>query len=301
MACVSRGELGPKALQDLLSVFVQARGAAYANDLAELSMRFFSGLVELSTDYSHELIEAIAPGGMTTPRPAPPQLDASNWSDWLQQLTDYASQQGAEAVGAYQAVLDRVAAGELPPAHLQQASTDYLERGLPEHLRHLFGLCFGLLEGLNDVRTSYDEEYLAGVLATATRPSEATLFALDLVAPLGEQASASLSLANTKEQSSVIRCMVTDVRRSDGIGPAFAPRVTITPEQRELGPGEETSLVLSILLAEDDYEVGPLYVGDLHVTGHGDARLDVPLRIRAVAAAEGAPEAGDTPIANNRD
>jgi hypothetical protein len=123
------------------------------------------------------------------------------------------------------------------------------------------------------------------VLTTGRQPDGTALFALDLVAPLGATTSASLSLTNTRTEPSVIRCEVTDVRRSDGIGAAFAPQVTIAPDHIQLGPGEETSLTMSLLLADGQFEPGPLYVGELHVTGHGTERLEVPLRIRATAAA----------------
>ena len=43
--CMVRGELAPTATQDLLGSFVQARGTAYSDRLAQLNMRFFRGLV----------------------------------------------------------------------------------------------------------------------------------------------------------------------------------------------------------------------------------------------------------------
>ncbi len=107
---------------------------------------------------------------------------------------------------------------------------------------------------------------------------------MTLVAPLGGVASASLSVANTKEERAHVRCRVTDVRRADGVGPAFTAATTIAPEQVELGPGEEVSVRVSIRLDAADYETNVLYVGELQVTGHGAPRLEVPLRITAKEA-----------------
>lgn len=284
MAAVSRGELPATVVQDMLSGFVQARGPAYSTDMTELSMRFFSGLVQLGTTYSTELMEAVVPGTVVADQRQPPPLNAADWGTWFQQLTDYATQQGAATVEAYQSLLDRVAAGDLPPTHVQQLSSQYMERRLPEHLRRLMAMCFELMNGLNDVRTRYGEEYLEGVLGSGRPADEPALFALELMAPVGGTTSASLSLTNTRTDPSVIRCEVTDVRRSDGVGPAFAPQVTIAPEHIELGPGEEASLTMSLLL-DARYDPGPLYVGELRVTGHGAERLEVPLRIRATAPA----------------
>jgi hypothetical protein len=109
------------------------------------------------------------------------------------------------------------------------------------------------------------------------------MFALDLSAPLGETASASLSVANTRDEVSVVRCRLTEVRRSDGVGPSFVPAGTVTPQERELAPQEDTTVTVSLLLDDDRYVAGPLYIGSLHVSGHGDVALEVPLRITATS------------------
>src|SRR4051794_39171186 len=287
MARVSRGELTPTILQDLMPSFVEARGASYAAELAELSMKFFSGLVELGTTYSSGLVEAVTPGvAVDGATPQMPPLDPADWSGWFQQLTDYAGQHGATAVGAYQALLDQVAAGEVPPTQLQQASTRYIEEQLPEQLRLLVRLCFELLNGLNDIRTRYSEEYLDGVLATTAGPeADPAPFALDLVAPLGEMASASITVSNTRDEPSVIACSVSDVRRSDGVGPAFRPDLALAPQKVELAAGEEVALTISILLRPPEFEPGPMYVGAARVSGRDDVVMEVPLRIRATPAA----------------
>ena len=47
--CMVRGELAPTATQDMLGSFVQARGTAYSDRLAQLNMRFFSEMVRIGT------------------------------------------------------------------------------------------------------------------------------------------------------------------------------------------------------------------------------------------------------------
>lgn len=277
---VSRGELAPTVLQDMLASFVQARGTTYSNKLAELSMRFFSGLVQASTAYSNELADLVLPGSSASPE-MPPRYDPANPVQWYQDLTNYAGQLSARAIGAYQALLERVASGEVQPGRLQEVSSEYLERRLPELLRRLSSLYFDLLNGLNDLRANYEEEYLEGILSAANRAGQESSFAINLVAPLGETASASLSLANTRDEPAVIRYTVTDVRRADGVGPAFPPKISFTPEVLELQPGQEASLALSLRLDEGDYEPQVLYVGGLQIVRHGEPRLEVPLRITA--------------------
>lgn len=277
---ITGGNLPPTVFQDMLTSFVQARGALYTDQLAELSMRFFGGLVQVSTAYSNELAELVLPGS-PAPAPLPPQYDPANPVKWYQELSYYTSQLSARAVEGYQTVLERVASGEVKPGRLQEVSSDYLERRLPEMLRRLSGLYFDLLNGLNDLRTNYEEEYLNGILAMANRASQEAEFAMNLIAPLGESASASLSLANTRAEAAVIRYTVSDVRRADGVGPAFAPKIIFRPASLELQPGQEASVTLSLQLDEGDYEPQVLYVGVLQIVRHGEPRLEVPLRISA--------------------
>jgi hypothetical protein len=285
MDCIARNELPPTALQDMLAPFVQARGSAYTNKLAEISMRFFSGMVQIGTAYSDELAELAIPGSAEPPL-QPPQFDTTDPIKWFQQLNDYANQLSTRAVKAYQRLFERAAAGETSPVQLQEASTDYLEKRLPVHLRRLGGLYFDVLNGLTDLRAGYEEEFLTGVLATVKGGGQEAPFVLNLTAPLGETASASLALSNTKDEPTLIRCRASDVRRADGIDPAFSPKITITPESLNLQPGEEANLIVSLRLEEGDYAPGVLYVGTLDITSHGEPGFEVPLQIKATPARE---------------
>jgi len=280
MECVSRGQLAPTALQDLLPSFIQARGAAYTGKLSELSMQFFSGLVQIANTSSQELAELVLPGAVVPEMP-PPQFDAAHPATWFQQFAAYASQLSTRATKAYQTYLDRVAAGETMPSQFQHATSSYFERRLPEYLRHAGRLYFDLLNGLNDVRVRYEEEYLKGVLATANRPDQNPSFVLTLSAPLGSTVTAALALANSREERAHIRCTVTEVRRADGVGPAFHPRITITPVEFDLDPGEEASLQLSLQIATADYDLDALYVGAMRVIAQDELHLEVPLHITA--------------------
>ena len=97
--CVARGEIAPKALQDMLGAFYCARGHIYNEKLAQLTLRFFADLVRNVTSYSNEFTQVLIPGA--SPVPQPPELAASDPTIWFQQLTDYANQQSAPTVAAY--------------------------------------------------------------------------------------------------------------------------------------------------------------------------------------------------------
>lgn len=283
MEYIARGELAPAALQDMVGSFYRARGHIYNEKLSHLTTRFFAELVRNVTAYSSELTQAMMPG--TTPVPAPPELASSDPTIWFQQLMDYCNQLSAHVARSYQALVDRMASGQLGSDQLQRIAAELLGRRLPEYLRHLGTSYFELLNGLNELRALNEQEFLAGVLATASQ-IKADSFAIELVAPLGSTANASFSISNTRDVPAVIRCELTDVRRRDGVGPAFVPNIARTPEKLELAPGEEARVSLALALDQDIYSAGAQYVGALHITGSGEPGVEIPLRITAT---DGAP------------
>lgn len=286
--CLARGELAPTVFRDMLPSFIQTRGPAYTNKLAETTSRFFSSIVELNATASHELVKLVLPGESSTGPDAPPDFDPSNPIRWYQQLTEYAGELNAKAIANHRTLLERVAAGEVSPDQVRQASSEYLDRRLPEQINQLGGLYFELLNGLNDLRVGYEEDFLSVVLATAKRPGQDSPPALDVVAPLGTATSTSLQLTNTRSRAAVVHCTVTDVRRADGVSPAFPPNVTVAPDGLEIPPEGEAMLVLTWRLDEGDYEPDVSYVGSVNIERDGEPRVEIPLRIRATPATRAA-------------
>jgi hypothetical protein len=284
LECVARGQLAPTAFRDALPTFAQTNGSGYSAELAQINTRFFSGLVELTTAYGQPLVDLVLPGVSVPPVP-PPSFDAGDPLKWYQQLTDYAGQLNTAAAAAYQTMLAQVAAGQVAPDKVQQAAADYAKERLPEHLRRLSQLYFDLLNSLNDLRAEFEEIFLSDVLATAQPHDPDIPIALNLSGPLGGVASASLLLTNTQAQPATLRCRVTDLRRADGVGPAFAAPIIIAPEALELPPGAEANVVVSLRLAEADFDPEVLYVGAVQIMRRGEPRLDVPLRITTTPAA----------------
>nr|UXE45872.1 hypothetical protein Hi04_10k_c5380_00024 [uncultured bacterium] len=279
---MSDGELSAKAMQDMLAAFYQARGSVYSERLAAVTMRFFSRLVETAAAYSKEMTEAVMPG--VPAAPPLPKLDSSNATAWFRDLTDYSHSLSAHIATSYKAFLDRVAAGQIATDSLKNVASEYLERRFPEYLEQLGQLYFDLLSDLNDLRAAGEQEFLSGTLANAKREKAPVAVALNLAGPAGSVASATLSITNTRMQPATIRYRFTDVRRADAIGPSFAPKFTVAPADLELGPGEEASLAIMLALDEAEYTPNALYLGELHLTGHGEPRLEVPLRITLVAS-----------------
>ena len=157
-------------------------------------------------------------------------------------------------------------------------------RPLPQRLPQIGSLWFELLDDLSELRGRFVEEILAGTLSGVRPKGLDAPFAVELQATRGATASACLSLANTRSEPAAIRCAVTDVRRADGVGPAFVPKVTIAPGRLQLQPAEEIDLRLSLRLDAEVFDAGVPYVGAVRVNRRGEPPFDVPLRI--VAAKE---------------
>lgn len=276
---VARGDLPATAIEDKLPSFVQSRFQPYLQQLTERSTRFFTGLVQIASAYSQDLAASVMPDISVRPV-VTPRFNSTDPAVWFQQLADYANQLSANALRAYQVLAERLAAGALSLDTVQQHSADMMQRRLPEHLRRLGTLYFELLNGLADLQATYQEAFLSDVLASMQQ-GELTL---DLTAPLGETASVSIVLTNTHDTPSTIRYSLGDIRRVDGIGPAFVPLVTFDPAQLDLGPGEEARVLLSVHLDDEHYDADAVYAGSLYIAGQGDPGFTLPLRVQATRA-----------------
>jgi hypothetical protein len=273
---VVRQELELTATQEMLTAFVQDRGSTYSDELSALNARFFSELVRVSTTFGHDLGRMTVPEGLAGFVP-PPVFDPADPAGWFQALGDYGQQLSASIASAYSAVRD--GANDAAPADVQAIAAEYLQRRLPQYVGEISKLYFELLNGLTELRVRSEQEFLSGVLAAASGDAAETAFELVLEAPVGEEARASLSIGNTRDEPAAIQATVSDVRRGDGIGPAFVADLVVTPKVLELAPGEEGRFMLSLRIDAERYEPGIAYVGALQILGHGEPRLEVPLRI----------------------
>jgi hypothetical protein len=160
-------------------------------------------------------------------------------------------------------------------------------RSLPEQLPRLARSWFALLDGLGEAGSALAEAHLSSALAAARTAGLDAPFAVDLTAPSGETASALLSIGNGRPDPAVVRCAPTDVRRADGVGPAFVPKLAVAPGRLRLAAEEARDVRLSLPLDPGVYEPGVTYLGAVRVKRTGEAPVDVPTRILASRPAGG--------------
>jgi hypothetical protein len=282
---IARGELTPTILERRYAAFAGTHGAAYANDVAAASMRFLTGLVRAGTGYANELVQHVAPGSSAAEPGEPPSFASADWSTGLRRLTDYAATENATIAALLRTLMDQVASGAVDPADMQAAAEDFHADHLPQTVREIVSLFFDLLTGLDETHADFGIRYLDEVLGLAPDTDRASA-TVDVVGPTGGSATARLAVSNDAAGPTALRVVMTDVRRADGIGPAFEPDVTIVPERLTLPPGAEEQITLTIRLDAAVFEPGPEYIGTLHVLSPGETLLAVPLRIRAAIPAD---------------
>ena len=274
---VSQGRLPATIFQEYYPGFVQKYGALYADRLGRIGAEFFSSVTELNRSGSHRSTET---NGGTDEVP-PPVFDAANPVRWFEQYAEYAGRLNAQALKTYRKQLDQVVAGELTPDEIQEKTAKQMSKELPEYLQRVGQLYFDLIKGLDELRSQYEEDYLGGILALADGSKGAPMNLMMLRGPLGGAAFASFTVTNTTEQRTALRYIATEIRRLDGVASAFAPKVAITPEVLELGPGEEAIVAFSLQLEADKYEPNLPYIGFFYITGDGDLRVEMQLRVIA--------------------
>jgi hypothetical protein len=107
---------------------------------------------------------------------------------------------------------------------------------------------------------------------------------IELAGPIATHATTQLDIENTLERPASLRCSCHEVRRADGIGPAFTPAMTVTPAHQLLDARAEGGIAISIWLDDSQFDAQAMYVGSLSVESDGGTTLRIPLRITTVPA-----------------
>jgi hypothetical protein len=275
IGCVARRQLSPAVLREGLTEFLRDHGGQAAARTAALSARFFAGLASAA-------FLAMDDAGDEIPLP---EVDPSDLARSFERLGAYSMRANERALRWYGSQLATLAAGEMAPAQFRKAMAAAYGRVAAARLTRVAHLWFELLAGLEEIRTPFLDSYLLAALRKANPIGfdADSDFIVDLRAPLGATTSAEVRLENTRAEPAIIRCAVSEVRRADGVGRAFAPRIAIAPAELRLDRDGQSGVRLSLLLDENVFEADAPYVGLFHIFRDAEPSLDVPLRITATA------------------
>jgi hypothetical protein len=178
--------------------------------------------------------------------------------------------------------LTAVATGDKQPRDVRRAYAKQLNTSLATTMTRAAGAWFELLGALDEERGRFAQAYLVDVLRSVN-PIGFHGDVVELSGPVNSHVSTSVTLDNTLAERALIHCAVGDIRRADGVGPAFIPDLVFTPEAIIVEGANEAELSLSLWLDDAVYVPQSAYVGSLHITRDDAPRLDIPLRITPTA------------------
>jgi hypothetical protein len=297
MSRIARGDLSQQAFELEWPAFLQTHGQAYADDLAAVSTSFLTGLIAAGTSSSQELVERVVPDPIIPPPIPSPIFDVADWSSWLAHLADFAARHNSARADLLRQLVEHVSTGDVTPTEVSAAAVRTDGEQLPASARETVRLYFEMLTGLDDVTSEFTARYLAAVLGD-DRYDE---FVLPLRGVIGGDASVRLAVENNRDAEMAVRCVLTDLRRSDGVGAAFEPTVTFAPERFSLAPAAEQLVTMTVRLHPEHFEPGRHYVGTLHVLAPGDTLLAASVRVEPSARGVDAGDDAARPTTAPRD
>ena len=242
ISCVARRQVSPESFQRSLTRFSLAHGAALGAESARAAEDFIAGL-------SASAFLPLGDGETST-----------------------------AAIEAYFARLAAVARGETTPNELRRSTSSRLNAAVADELSRAANVWFDFLGTLDEQRGRFAEEYLMTVLRSVD-PLGFHGDVVEIAGPLNTTVATVVTFDTAAIDHAVLRCNVSDVRRADGVGPAFTPQLVLTPDEIVLERAHDAEMSLSLWLDDAIYDRGSPYVGALHVTRDGAPGLEIPLRI----------------------
>jgi hypothetical protein len=280
---VAAGQLAPSTLDSHLGTFAAIHALAYSEQVASTTVTFLAGLIRAGSAYAHDLVRIVVPGAVPPPGPSQPEFGPGQSADWFRDLTLYAAAENVRVTAMLRMVLERVEAGELAPAQVQQASSEFQAERLLHSTGHLVELYLDLLTGLEEAHAAYSEQYLRSLMDTGPGVSARPVSTADIEAVLGQPTSVRFAVTNTDPEPVAVECTLSEIRRADGVGPAFDPVAETIPRRIELRPGAEAAVELTIYADAGQFQPRTLYDGVFRVASATRTLLELPLSIRAVA------------------
>lgn len=278
---VARGELQPDQVQKQFQEYLQAQATSSTRELVESSVGLLAGLLYVEARYREALLEGLLPPD--SPIPPPPSPAGADLPTWFQALSAYASEQSARGLARHQMLVERVSAGQIPAAQVQEHGRRYLETHAPGLLADVMDLGLGFVGRLQQSSSTFTDGLYDRVLGPDDRGSAAAPeppVCVDLRGPSGSVASADMVVENTRAEPAEVVC-----RTSEFAARAFGRRVraalAVEPSRFTLAPGEQREVRLDLPLDPALFAPGADYVATLQIAGAGERELIVQLLAHA--------------------
>jgi hypothetical protein len=298
---VSRGDLKPDDVQRQFREYLQERAGASTREAVELSVGLLAGLLYAEAQYREAMLDGLLPSTDTVPPPPSPSgVDLTNW---FQALATYAAEQSARGMARHQMLVERVAAGAVSAANVQEHTQRYLQTHAPEFLAEVMDL--GLTFVGNLQRSS--SALAAGLYDRVLGPDDHGPSApeppiiLDLHGPLGSVVSSTVVVENTRPETAETICRVSEFT-ARAFGRRFRAALDIDPPRFTLVSGAQQDVTLRLTLDPSLFAAGSDYIATLQISGAGERDLIVQLMARAEprATEEPAPTPPPAPAVASR-
>lgn len=287
--------VAPQQLGDNLSRYWQTYVPGTYQQLTDGGVRYLSRLAVVSAAYGTEWLAAALPDHRVTTLGPPPSVPASptgadpqQWLRWYALCAAWSAQQQVWVGRALTALREEIAAGSVGEEEMQASAQRFLEDRLPDYLADVADVGMDLVaDGLAVADTSIHS--LAHSVLGAAPTAELTV---DVTGPAGTSARTPLAIENNRDEPADVRCTV----KATG-----SHQVTVEPDAFHLEAGRTRRINVRVGLPEVP-TAGPVIVGRVLVSGHGDAPLSLrvratalprrsPITVRALGPAGGAPRA----------
>lgn len=202
--------------------------------------------------------------------------DHEDLGRWIQEITSRSAGEQLRALQRYGDLLQRMARGELDEQAVREEYLRFTSEAAERYVRQLTTLSLSYYNALLELNRAFTDQFFNQVFggpAERERPAPPRRrVEIELVAPLGETASASFVVENKRLETAEISFIVSEFAGPAGTSP-FRPPLQIQPPRFMLGPREERVVTLSLPLVEGLFTPGERYTATVIVRGYDDLEL----------------------------
>jgi hypothetical protein len=275
---VANHELPSDLVQRQYRDYFQETAAGVTREMVELSIALLAGLLHVENRYRDALLDGFLPPA--APPPPPPVPAGVDVTQWFGALNSYASEQSARGMSRLLQLMERIAAGSVSPADVQERGRRFLESQSPLFVGDVVELGMRFVEQLQHASNQLTDGLYDRVLGRDGAGAVAAPICVDLRARQGAVASASIVVENARPTAAEIVCKASPFAARSG-GEAFSAALDIVPARFSLQPGAQRDVDLNLTMDADRFAAGADYAATLCIAGAGERDLIVQLIARA--------------------
>jgi hypothetical protein len=208
---------------------------------------------------------------------------------WMQHLVARSIEEQVRGAQRYGELIRRVARGDLDEQSVRSRYAEFMREETGRYVRNVVSLGLAYYDNLLEAGWDYGNRFfdrLLGEESGERNEGAVRRVAMDLRAPVGEDAVGSFVLQNKRSDPVDISFIVSEFSGPDD-GPLFRPPLRITPPRFSMPPRSEQAVEIRVPVLSDLFEPGKPYTATVAV--RGQEALELVLTVRARGAAARAP------------